>query len=87
VESQGAWVSASDLAEYAYCPRSYYYSTHPDAIEGGHRPDPSARRGVRYHQRTLSAERSHDQHLGLYVGLLLLGLALLALSIFAFGGV
>ena len=25
----GRWVSATDLAEYAYCPRAWYYRHHP----------------------------------------------------------
>ncbi len=86
MESQGPWVSASDLAEYAYCPRSYWYSTHPQTVGGNVAPHPRARQGVRHHQRTLSAERSHQEHVGLYVALLLVGLALVALSLVVFGG-
>jgi CRISPR/Cas system-associated exonuclease Cas4 (RecB family) len=57
MEHDGSWTSPSDLADYAYCPRSYWYRHHPPA-EG---PAPAAivraRAGVRYHHRTLTAER------------------------------
>lgn len=83
--SRGPWVSASDLAEYAYCPRSYWYSSHPEEVEGSIAPDPRARRGVRYHQRALSAEQRHDAHVGRYVLLLLVGLAVVTASLYVLG--
>ena len=49
--------SPSDLADYAYCPRSHWYRTHPPpggpSVEGVRR----AEAGVRYHARTLHATR------------------------------
>ena len=86
MEPSDSWVSASDLAEYAYCPRSYWYSIHPEVAGEGLRPDPRARYGVVYHRRTLSEERAHDEHVGLYVGLLLLGIALAAVTAYLLGG-
>lgn len=86
MDSQGPWVSASDLAEYAYCPRSHYYSLHTEAVGGRIAPDPRARAGVRYHQRTLSAERDHDRHIGAYLALLLVGLVVVGASLVLFGG-
>lgn len=86
MEPPGPWVSASDLAEYAYCPRSHWYSTHPEEVPVGTPVDPRARRGQRYHQRTLAAERDHDRHVGRYIALLLIGLALLAGGALLFGG-
>jgi hypothetical protein len=50
-------VSVSEIAGYAYCPRSWWYDTHPPA-EG--RTAESARQtrdGVRYHARVLSTDR------------------------------
>lgn len=48
------WVTASDLAEYAYCPRAHWYRTHPPP-EG---PAPSSVRsratGEQFHARLLT---------------------------------
>jgi hypothetical protein len=74
------WLSATDLAEYAYCPRALYYGKrHPDAP-----PSRSARDGTSYHARTLGRERHVEEHpagywLGVAVGVLLVGIGLLAL--------
>lgn len=56
------WTSPSDLADYAYCPRSHWYRHHPP--DEGPSPYASARRqrGARYHARTLGAERARDEH-------------------------
>lgn len=78
--SQRPWVSASDIGEYAYCPRAHWYSTHPEATRGAGRVDPRAGRGQRFHRRVLKGERRRAEHLSLYVGLLLLGLATLTLA-------
>lgn len=45
------WVSASDLAEYAYCPRAHYYQHHPP--EGGSDSELERRSldGAGYHER------------------------------------
>jgi len=71
-------VAASELAEYAYCPRAWWYRSHPPA-EG---PDPrsvrAADRGVRFHARTLRAEARRDRWAGALVVLLLVALALIA---------
>ncbi len=75
------WSSPSDLADYAYCPRSHWYRRHPPA--GG--PSPAAvarsRAGIRYHRRVLSAERTRSQRGATYWAGLLLGLALLAMAL------
>jgi len=56
MEPEG-WVSATELADYAYCPRSHYYALHPPP--GGPAPaaQRAARAGVRYHARELGRER------------------------------
>ena len=76
------WVSASELAEYAYCPRAHWYSGHPPP--GG--PAPDARRrseaGQRYHRATLGAEERREAHGGAYVALLVIG-ALVVIGGFA----
>ncbi|MGP8078177.1 MAG: hypothetical protein ACLQD8_06125 [Thermoplasmata archaeon] len=72
MSSPPAWASASDLAEYAYCPRALHYRARfPDA------PDtPAAAGGRRYHERVLGAERRRAEHptaywAGVLVGILL----------------
>lgn len=49
------WVTPSDLAEYAFCPRALHYRRTRD--------DPgskAATRGVAYHRRRLSSERRRE---------------------------
>ncbi|MCI4364780.1 MAG: CRISPR-associated protein Cas4 [Thermoplasmata archaeon] len=55
------YVSASDLADYAYCPRSHWYRHHPP--ERGPTPDAvrSARAGTRTHHRQLRGERRRSE--------------------------
>lgn len=72
-----SWVSASDLAEYAYCPRALYYRRRiPDAPEG-----PASFAGREFHRRTLSAEDRRAAHGGAYWAVLLLGLLLVLLGL------
>jgi len=72
----GPWVSATDLGDYAFCPRSHYYHDHPP--EGG--PTRASQRrstaGARYHARVLGAERRHEEHAGAYWAALAVGLLL-----------
>ncbi len=76
MESPEEVVSATDLAEYAYCPRAHYYRDHPPP--GG--PVRSAQRradaGRRYHAHELGGERRRAEHGAAYWGALLLGAAL-----------
>jgi hypothetical protein len=71
-----SWVSASDVADYAYCPRAHWYHDHPP--RGGATSEARARAdaGVRYHRRELSAERRRAEHGGAYWAALALGVAL-----------
>jgi CRISPR/Cas system-associated exonuclease Cas4 (RecB family) len=68
------WVSASDLEEYAYCPRAHWYRHHPPP--GGPRPESVARSraGQRYHERELGAERRREEHGAGYLAAVLVGL-------------
>ncbi len=76
---RGTWVSASDLADYAFCPRSHFYHEHPP--DGG--PDPAAegraRSGRAFHARELGGERRRAEHGAAYWGAFFLG-ALLAVG-------
>ncbi len=70
------WVSASDLADYAYCPRAHFYHVHPP--RGGSTPEAQARArsGTRYHRRILGAERRRADHGGAYWAALAVGTVL-----------
>ena len=74
--SDGPWVSATDLADYAFCPRSHYYHEHPPA--GGPTPDSERRAGAgaRYHHRVLGAELRREEHAGAYWTALAIGFVL-----------
>jgi hypothetical protein len=76
MSGSGSWASASDLADYTYCPRSHWYHDHPP--DGA--PNRSARdreeAGRRYHARALSGERRRAEHGGAYWAALALGLLL-----------
>lgn len=73
-------MTASDLAEYAYCPRAQWYRTHPPA-EG---PAPSSvdarSRGERFHARTLVARSRREQWSSLWWFLITTGLLLCLLG-------
>jgi CRISPR/Cas system-associated exonuclease Cas4 (RecB family) len=74
------YASASELADYAYCPRSHWYRAHPPP---GGPSDVSVRRaaaGERAHRRQLSGERRRAAHRGSYWVLLLVGLLVVALG-------
>ncbi len=70
------WTSPSELADYVYCPRSHWYRSHPPP--GGIGPEAAAhsRAGIRYHARTLSAERRRATSGTTYWVGLLVGVAL-----------
>lgn len=69
------WTSPSDLADYAYCPRSHWYRHHPPAA-GPSRSGVGRRvAGERYHRQTLAAERHRAERGGAYWLVLLVGLA------------
>jgi hypothetical protein len=74
----GSWTSPSDLADYAYCPRSHWYRHHPPAAGPSATSGVRSRAGARYHARVLSAERRHAEHRGAYWVGILVGVALFA---------
>jgi CRISPR/Cas system-associated exonuclease Cas4 (RecB family) len=77
VSSPPGWASASDLAEYAYCPRALYYRTRsPDAPE-----TPDAEGGRRYHERVLRAERRRAEHPAAYWAGVLVGILLVVVGV------
>ena len=63
IPSSGRWISASELAEYAYCPRSWWYHRHPpDGADMGSRPERD--RGTAFHVRSLGATRRREDRAG-----------------------
>jgi hypothetical protein len=73
-----SWASASDLADYAFCPRAHWYHDHPPAEGPTSSQLARAAAGTRFHASVLSAERRHAEHGGAYwVGLLVGALLLL----------
>lgn len=80
MDPETPWVSASDLAEYAYCPRAYWYRNHPPPgpVPRGSRHRAEA--GVRYHTRTLRSERARESNAGTYLLAIGIGLVLLAIA-------
>ena len=62
VQRERMWLSASEVGDYAYCPRSFWYRRHPPA--GG--PSEASRRrsiaGSRYHSAYLAGEQARSLH-------------------------
>jgi len=60
--SDPPWVTAAEVGDYAFCPRSFWYRHHPPP-EG---PAPDARRrssaGERYHASQLAATERRSRH-------------------------
>jgi hypothetical protein len=75
------YVSASELADYAYCPRSFWYHRHPPARGPSAASQRRSAEGVRYHARVLGAERSRAEHGAAYAALVVVGLLVLAVGV------
>ena len=77
----GQDTSPSDLADYAYCPRSHWYRHHPPpggpSAEGIRR----AEAGTRFHARALHATRLRSERGRAYWVLVVVGVAV------TFGGI
>lgn len=75
------WTSPSDLADYVYCPRSHWYRYHPPRRGPSRASQRSARGGVHYHDRVLTAERHRAERGGTYWVALLAGAVLVAVGV------
>jgi hypothetical protein len=76
VRPDDRWVSATELAEYAYCPRALFYRRRfPDAEE-----TVAQAGGRRVHDRRLAAERRRSERPAAYWAGLAVGLALLLVA-------
>lgn len=77
MEPDAGWSSPSDLADYAYCPRSHWYRHHPPPGGPSRSAQERARGGVRYHDRVLTAERHRAERGPAYWAILFTGVLLL----------
>jgi hypothetical protein len=74
--SSDEWASASDLAEYAYCPRAWYYRKNFPGAPVSPQARSSSQAGERYHRATLAAELRRERYGAGYALALLVALAL-----------
>lgn len=78
-------MTASDLAEYAYCPRAYWYRGHPPP-GGPARSTVVARAGgERFHARTLTTRYRRERWSAVWWGLVAAGLLLCLLALLQVG--
>jgi CRISPR/Cas system-associated exonuclease Cas4 (RecB family) len=71
------FVSASDLADYAYCPRSHWYRYHPPPEGPARDSVRSSAAGTRSHVRQLGGERRRSDRGVAYWVLLVVGVLVL----------
>jgi CRISPR/Cas system-associated exonuclease Cas4 (RecB family) len=81
MSDDGDWTSPSDLADYAYCPRSHWYRHHPPPRGPSSSSVSRSALGEAYHARTLSAELRRDEHRSAYWVAVLIGVLLAALGV------
>lgn len=77
-EPPAHWASVSDLAEYAYCPRAWYYRAHPPPEGRTSASDRASSAGERYHRAELSRVEFDESHGAGYGALVLVALVLIA---------
>jgi CRISPR/Cas system-associated exonuclease Cas4 (RecB family) len=81
MEDEGGWTSPTDLADYAYCPRSHWYRHHPPDRAPSRASGQRRRAGERYHELTLGAERRRAERGSAYWIGLLVGVGLVAIGV------
>ena len=50
------WASASELAQYEFCPRAWWYDAHEPPGGATYAGERAVREGARYHAKALAAE-------------------------------
>jgi hypothetical protein len=81
MEADGGWTSPSELADYAYCPRSCWYRRHPPAGGASVASADRRRAGERYHRVVLGAERRRAERGPAYWAAAVLGLGLIVVGL------
>lgn len=76
-----AWASASELADYEFCPRAWWYRENPPAEGPSRESRRSAEEGVRFHERTLDGERRRDRNGWVYAAVLAVALLAVVLGV------
>lgn len=76
-----AWASASELAEYEFCPRAWWYRENPPAGGPSRESRRSAEEGVRFHERTLDAEDRRERNGWVYAAVLAVALLVVVLGV------
>ena len=79
--SRRRWISASDLGEYTYCPRAWWYRAHPPSQGPSASSQRAARAGERFHARSLDGERARERWAVVYALLLAVAVLLLVVGI------
>ncbi|MGD0250796.1 MAG: hypothetical protein ABSB97_07945 [Thermoplasmata archaeon] len=84
MDPDALWTSPSELADYAYCPRSHWYRRHSPSSGPSASSTERSRAGVRYHRRVLTAERRRAERGAAYWAGILLGVVLVAVGVLWF---
>ena len=75
------WVSASELGEYAYCPRSHWYSQNNPEPTSSAEELRARESGDRFHARELSRSVRLADRRGAYVAVLLAALVFVGIAL------
>jgi len=85
-DPSAGWVTASQLAEYAFCPRAYWYRAHPPPEGPAASSVAALAGGERFHARTLTTRYRRERWSTAWWILVAAGLLLCLLAL-AQGGV
>ena len=77
---RAGWVTVSDLAEYAYCPRAFWYGRHPPPQGPTPASTVARSRGELTHERELASRSRWERRGGAAWWLLGLGILLCLLA-------
>jgi len=77
------WTSASELAEFAFCPRAWYYSTHPPGFAPDRRAVDRSEGGRAFHTEALRTEQHRETGGASAAGWMWLGIAATVLLLLA----
>ncbi len=75
------WVTPSELADEAFCPRARWYRRHPPPSGRSAASVDRSDAGTSVHAQRLGAERRRDERLGGYVAALAVGIVALVAGV------